>query len=114
MVRLADFHLHLGCEMSGHTQPRTENFQDQRVAGLDQFHTAAKTDAQGLEALHFLIVRRDAADDGTNPRWKLIQPDEFSFNLARGCHSGSKISWLEDKSMNPTAGGLRFAVGGLR
>ena len=82
MVRLADFNLHMGREPGGHSQPRTENFEDQRVTALDEFDAAAKTDPERFEALHFLIVNRDLADDGADMRRELIQPDESAGGLA--------------------------------
>jgi hypothetical protein len=114
MSRLADFHLHVAGEGGGDAQPRTEHFEDQRVAALDQLHAAAQAHTQRLEALHLLVVNRDFADDGTNTRRELVQPDESVCGLACGCHSDGKINWLDGKSMNPTAGELRFAVGELR
>jgi hypothetical protein len=114
MIRLADFHLDVGSETGGNAQPGAENFQDQRVAAFDEFDAAAQADTQRFEALHFLIVRLNVTDDRADPRRELVQPDEFDFGLASGCHSGSKISWPAGKSMNPAGDELRIAVGELR
>ena len=82
MVWLADFNLHIGRERGRQTQPRTENFQDQRITELDQFHPAAQAHAERFKPLHLLVVGRDLADDGTDTRLKLIQPDKFRCSLS--------------------------------
>jgi len=82
MARLADLHLHIGRERGGKAQPRAEHFEDQRVADLDQLHAAAETDAERLEPLHLLVVGRDPADDGADPRREQIQPDESGRGLS--------------------------------
>ena len=114
MVWLADFHLDMRGQPGGQPEAGTENFEDQRVAALDEFDAAAEADAEGFEALHLFIVGLDVADDRADPRRELIQPDKLESGLACGCHSDSKISWPEEKSMNPAAGRLRNAVGELR
>ena len=78
MVRQTDFHPHMGRERGGHTQPRAENFEDERVTGFDQLDAAAEADAERFEPLHLLIVGLDVADDRADPRRELIQPDEFN------------------------------------
>ena len=114
MIRLADFNLHVGCEGGGQSQPRPKNPENQRVAALDEFDPAAQADAQRFKPLRFLVINRDLADDGANPRRELVQPDESVRGFSSGCHSKAKISRLAGKSMNPTGGGLRIAVGELR
>ena len=114
MIRLADFHLHIGREGGGNAQSRAKNFENQRVATFDELDPAAQTDAQRFETKHLLIISFDVADDRADTRRELIQTDECSFDLASGCHSDSKISWPHEKSMNPTVGGLLIGVGGLR
>ena len=98
MAGLADFHLHVGRERGGNAQPRAENFQDERVAHFDQFHAAAKAHAKRLEALHFLVVGRDLADDGADTRRKQIQPDESGCGLISGSHNLVKINCPTRKS----------------
>ena len=82
MVRLAHFNLHMGGERGGHAQPGAEHYEDQRVARFHQFHAAAETDAQRFETLHFLVVGFNVADDRTNARRELIQPDKGNGGLA--------------------------------
>jgi hypothetical protein len=82
MIRLADFDVDMSRKVGGNSQPRAENFEDERVARLDQFHAPTETDAERFEPLHFLIVRLDIADDRTNTRRELIQPDEGNCGLA--------------------------------
>ena len=82
MIRQADFDLHIRRKRGGQSQPRAKNFEDQRVAHFDQLHATAEADAQCFEALHLLIIGRDAPDNSTDARRELIQPNEFSFGLA--------------------------------
>ena len=76
MIWLADFHLHIRRQRGGQAQPRAENFEDQRVADLDQLHATAEAHAQRLEALHLFVVGRDLADDGADAWREQIQPHE--------------------------------------
>jgi hypothetical protein len=86
MIRLADFHLHMAGQGGGQAQARTKNFQDQRVAALDEFDAAAQTHTKSFEALHFLVINRDFADHGADMRRELVQPDESVCGLICRCH----------------------------
>ena len=74
MAGLADFDADARGELGGQAEPRAEHFQDDRVAGADEFHAAAQAHAQRLEALRFLVVGLDAAHDGADARRQLIEP----------------------------------------
>lgn len=98
MTGLADFHLHIGRERSGDAQPRAENFEDERIAELDQLNAPAEADTKRFEALHLLVVGRDCADDGADARREQIQPDESRLGVISGCHNVVKLNCPTSKS----------------
>jgi len=98
MARLADFDLHIGRERGGDSEPRAENFENERVAELDQFHAPAKAHAERLETLHLLVVGRDLADDGADARREQVQPDESGRGLISGSHNAVKVNCPTRKS----------------
>ena len=100
MIGLADFHADPGGEFRRDSQPRTEDFQNERIAGTDQFHAAAKAYAERLEPLRVLIVGLDAAHDRADARRQRVEADERN-GLFNSCHSDDKISFPADKSTQP-------------
>jgi len=90
MAGLADFHRDARGEFGGQPEARAENFQDERIAGADEFQPAANADAERLEPLRVLVVGRDAAHHGADARRQFIQPDERN-GLCISCHNENKI-----------------------
>ena len=138
MAGLADFHADARRQLGGDAEPRAKNFQNERIAGADEFDAATDTDAESFQAIRVLVVRGDAAHDGADARRQLIKPHRGD-RLGNSCHNEDKISLPLPKSNpvlpavdanqtvkpfvfktkgyppqgNPAAGGLRFIVGKL-
>ncbi len=100
MAGLADFHRDASRQFGGKTEPGTEDFQNERIAGTDQFHAAAHAHAQRFEALCVLVVSFDTAHDGADARWQLIEP-HWGGRLFNSCHNHDKISCPAGKSNPP-------------
>ena len=99
MAGLANFDADARGERGGQAEPRAEHFEDDRVAGADEFHAAAQAHAHRLEALHFLVVGLDAAHDGADMRRQLIKPHRGG-RLFNSCHNDDKISFPAGKSIS--------------
>ena len=102
MAGLADFHVDARGQFGGDAQPRAENFQDERIAGADQFHAAAHADAERFQALRVLVIGGDAAHHGADARRQFIEPHRGD-RLFNSCHNDDKISFPMRKS-NPARG----------
>lgn len=73
----ADFNAHARGERRGQPKPRAKNFENQRVAGANQFHAASGANAERFQPLCVFIVRFDVADDSANARRQIGQADEI-------------------------------------
>ena len=76
MAGLADFHRHAHGEFGGETEARAENFQDKRIAGADEFQTAAHANPERFQPLRVFVVGRDATHHGADTGGQFVQPDE--------------------------------------
>ena len=100
MAGLADFHADAGRQFGGQAQPGAENFQDERIAGADEFHAATHANTQRFQTVGVLVVGLDAAHDGAEARRQFIEPHRGD-RLSNSCHNDDKISFPASKSNSP-------------
>jgi len=100
MAGLADLDADARGERGGQAKLRAEHAENQRIAAPDQFDAATRTDAQHLEALHFLVVGFDAPHDGANARRQFIQANQLFCGMVCYCHNLCKISFPAGKSIS--------------
>ena len=102
MAGLADFHADARSQLGRQAQPRTKNFQDERIARADEFHAAADTNTKRFEAVRVLVAGLNTAHNGADARRQFIEPHGGG-KLVNGCHNDDKISLPAGKSNPPLA-----------
>ena len=101
MAGLADLDADARGERGGQAKLRAEHAENQRIAALDQFDTAAHAHAKHLETLRFLVVGLDAPHDGANARRQRVQANHLFRNMVNCCHDLCKISFPASMSNTP-------------
>lgn len=74
ILRTGFFELHARGERGRQADARAENLDDERVARFDDFNLAPDAKPRRLEALDFLAVGFNAADNRARLRRKFVQP----------------------------------------